>query len=451
MTLQELKKCIKRGEDSSNQFKSDIRSPDALAAEIVSFLNAKGGTIYIGVDDNGRLPGLGAADVRRINQMLSNVASQHVRNPVSLLTENVLTEDSRCIILVHVEEGLDKPYFDNNGVIWLRKGADKRRVISKEEIRRFFEATVQIHADEQPTAAPLTRLDIERFGAFFGEVYHQTFPHAADERKRLLQNMNLALETGHLNLAGLLLFGVHPEFIVPQFGIKAISIDGDSFSATTYIDSEDFSGTLPDLYNGVIAFLRRNIRKIQTGSSINSPGESEIPDAVIEEILVNALVHRDYFVSAPVRVVLFSDRLEVTSPGALPNHLTVEKILTGNTNIRNPILASFVAKGLLPYRGLGSGIMRAKALCPSIQFVDDKPGCQFLVRIPRRAQATTPFARREAVLSMLEQEPSLPLRSLARRLGISLSALQGHVAALKAEGRLIRSGGTRGVWQVHRN
>ena len=79
----------------------------------------------------------------------------------------------------------------------------------------------------------------------------------------------------------------------------------------------------------------------------------EISSIVFEELLVNALVHRDYRVSAPVRIFVFDNRIEIISPGHLPNNLTVEKIRAGNSNIRNPILVSFVAKGLLPYKGLG--------------------------------------------------------------------------------------------------
>jgi len=80
---------------------------------------------------------------------------------------------------------------------------------------------------------------------------------------------------------------------------------------------------------------------------------------------------------------IFSDRIEIISPGHLPNHLTVEKIRTGNSIIRNPILASFVAKGLLPYRGLGSGIRRALKHWPNICFTDDREGNMFIVSVKR--------------------------------------------------------------------
>ena len=97
---------------------------------------------------------------------------------------------------------------------------------------------------------------------------------------------------------------------------------------------------------------------------------------------MNAIVHRDYFISSSIRIFVFSDRVEIISPGHLPNNLTVENIKAGNSNIRNPVLASF-AYHILPYRGIGSGIVRALASYPAIEFVDDRDGNQFKCIIKR--------------------------------------------------------------------
>ena len=124
--------------------------------------------------------------------------------------------------------------------------------------------------------------------------------------------------------------------------------------------------------------------KVQAGRGVNAPGLPEIPEAVFEELLVNALVHRDYLVSAPIRLFVFDNRIEIISPGHLPNNLTVEKIRAGNSNIRNPILVSYVAKGLLPYHGLGSGIKPALEKWPTIDFTDDHDGGLFTATVHRR-------------------------------------------------------------------
>lgn len=383
MEIMELKKIVAKGEDGAHQFKEDIRNVDSLASEMAAFANSEGGVILIGVSDVGDLVGLSSKDVARVNQLISNAASQHVRSPLIVHTENILLENQKVVILVSIPKGLDKPYFDKNGVIWLKCGSDKRKVNSKEELRRLFQMSGEFHADELPTKADLSALDRLRFRDFLKKRFDQEFPESKKEQIRLLQNMNLATDEGFLNLGGLLLFSEKPEIYRPQFIIKAASYPGNKIATHVYQDIEDFSGPLEKVFSNAFGFIMRNLRKIQGNQGVNAPGIPEVPPIVFEELLVNALVHRDYMVSAPIRVFIFDDRLEILSPGHLPNNLTVEKICAGNSNIRNPILASFAAKGLLPYRGLGSGIQRVLESWPETSFLDDPEANLFTCVIPR--------------------------------------------------------------------
>jgi len=481
MNNEDLREIVVRGEDSRHQFKVDVTSPDSLAAEVVAFLNARGGVVLVGVDDKGDLIGLDADGVRRVNQMISSVGSQHIKNPVSLTTENVAVGARRVVIVLQVDEGRDKPYFDKNGVIWLKEGADKRRVVSKEEIRRLFESSASLHADEQTTKAGIEQLDLLRFRLFFEKAYGVPMPEEKAELLRVVTNMNLAAEDGHLNLAGLMMFGRHPEFLVPQFCVKAVRINGNDMSFTSFLDREDFAGTIPDMYAGAMAFVMRNMHKTQRAESVNMPGESEIPRVVFEEIIVNALVHRNYFVDAPVRILVFDDRVEVISPGSLPNHLTVEKILAGNTNIRNPVIASYVAKGLLPYWGLGSGMRRVQSAWNNIQFIDDKAGVQFRVVIHREqiwigkerhepksepnelngepnswrngpniniAESSGADGYMCHLLEMIKHDSTLTILEMADKLKVSRETVKRLLKKLKVAGMLVREGGTRGHWRV---
>ena len=375
ISIDNLHKQIAAGEDSSHQFKADVRNAESLASEMAAFANSEGGTLFIGVADDGSIPGLTRKDVSRINQLISNAASHLVRSPLAIQTENVALENGRIVIVLTVPKGIDKPYFDKNGVIWLKTGADKRRVNSKEELRRLFQLTDQFHADELPTKAGIDKLDKLRFRDFLREVYKQDFPDTPEELTRMLQNMNLATDSGVLNLAGILMFAERPEWIKPQFVVKAIRYPGNKIHVSDYVDTEDFAGPLRKIFDDALAFVMRNLHKVQAGRGVNAPGLPEIPESVFEELLVNALVHRDYLVSAPIRLFIFDNRIEIISPGHLPNNLTVEKILAGNSNIRNPILVSYVAKGLLPYHGLGSGIKRALDAWQQIDFTDNRDGC----------------------------------------------------------------------------
>lgn len=383
MNITTLQSQVSLGEDSKRQFKRDMTNADALAAEMAAFSNSEGGVIYLGVEDNGSLTGLSLEDVARLNQLISNAASQHIRSPITVQTENIALDNGRLVIVLTVPRGLDKPYFDRNGIIWLKTGADKRRVHSKEELRRLFQSTDLVHADEVPTTARLSALDPYSLAEFLQKTYSLELPEKEADLLRLLQNMNLASDDGFLNLAGVLLFSKHPDWIKPAFIVKAVSFPSTALHDSQYNDSEDISGRLREQFEQSLAFIMRNLHKRQGDQDFNSLGEPEIPRIVFEELLVNALIHRDYFISAPIRVLVFTDRIEMISPGHLPNHLTVEKVKAGNSNLRNPILASFVAKNILPYRGLGSGILRALAAWPQIDFEDQREANLFKVVVWR--------------------------------------------------------------------
>jgi len=240
MTTTELQTIVARGEDSSHQFKVDVRNVDSLASEMAAFANTNGGAILIGVADDGSVPGLSREDVTRINQLVSNAASQHVRSPLTVQSENIALENSRLVIVLNVPKGIDKPYFDKNGVIWLKSGADKRRVNSKEELRRLFQISNQFHADELPTKAGIENLISLRFRDFLRDIYKQEYPDSPAVLIRLLQNMNLATDDGMLNLAGVLMFTERPEWIKPQFVVKAIRYPGNQIHVSDYVDDGGF-------------------------------------------------------------------------------------------------------------------------------------------------------------------------------------------------------------------
>jgi len=460
-TLPWLKSEIRLGEDSTRQFKRDIRNPDSLAAEIVAFANADGGTILIGVNDDGTLSGLATGDLQRINQLIANVASQAVRSPVTVQTHNILLPGGRIVVAVTVPKGLDKPYFDCNGVIWLKAGSDKRRLNSREELRRLFQLSDQFHADALSTEAGPEALDLPRLREFLRDNYGTGLPTNRTARLQLLRNLNLTTADGRLNLAGLLLFAHEPERWKPQFMVKAVRYPGKTIHTSRYDDTEDFSGPLRQIFDGAMAFINRNLHKVQAGRGVNSQGVPEIPLVVFEELLVNALVHRDYLVSAPVRLFIFSDRIEVISPGHLPNNLTVDNIRNGNSNIRNPILASYVAKGLLPYRGLGSGVPRAIEAWPRIEFHDDRDGMLFIAKVTRTAAPAGSEKSSEKssenewdrtskrILEIIAADPAASAREVAAKLGLTSRAVEKQFASLKAAGRLRRIGPSKGGrWQV---
>jgi len=381
METTELIDLLSRGEDSRQQFKADMTNADALAAEIVAFCNTAGGRIFIGVNDDSSVRGLSGADVARLNQLIANAASQVVRPAVNPLTENV-PHPNGTVMVVSIPEGVNKPYMDKNGTIWVKNGSDKRRATSREELQRLFQQAGLVHADETPVAGlSAGDVDMPYFEGFFEQQFGEPLAQNNQPLPQLLSNMNL-MNQGQLNVAGSLLFARAPQYALPAFIVKAVAFVGTQIEDERYIDSRDITGKLADVFQQTLGFIIANTRAAQGEQGFNSPGLPEIPRIVWEELVANALIHRDYFVSAPVRVLVFADRVEIISPGHLPNNLTIENIKAGNSNMRNPILASFAAK-LPPYRGLGSGLLRVIRAWPQIELIDDRAGNLFKAIVAR--------------------------------------------------------------------
>ena len=381
METTELLEIIARDEDSKHQFKANVTNAISLSQEMLAFSNSGGGAIFIGVSDDGTFAGLTREDMGRLNQLVSNAASEHVRPPINPQSENIATPEG-LVMRVVVSDGVSKPYMDKGGVIWVKSGANKRKATSREEIQRLYQSAGLIHGDEIPVPGlTVADLDVDYFKAFFENKFLESLDKQDISLPQILHNMKLMKE-GVLNISGALLFAKKPNFKLPIFIVKAIAFSGNEIHGTDYQDSRDITGKIADVFQQSMSFVLGNIRHEQGDQDVNAPGQPEIPSITLEELIANALIHRDYFVSAPIRIFVFDNRVEIISPGHLPNNLTVENIKIGISNIRNPIMASY-ATMLLPYRGLGSGITRALQAYSNIHFDDDQDGNQFKVTIWR--------------------------------------------------------------------
>jgi ATP-dependent DNA helicase RecG len=381
MEVAELIEIIEKDEDSQHQFKSNVTNAISLAQEFIAFSNTNGGRLFIGVTDDGSIAGLTRQDMGRLNNLVSNAASDGVRPCINPVTENISHRDG-LVMVVHVPQGVSRPYMDKDGIIWVKSGADKRKATSREEIQRMYQSAGLIHGDATP-ADVMTTNDIDKtiFSDFYEAQYDEPLADQDLSLEQIIHNLNLS-KNGTLNIAGALLFGKNPEIYLPAFIVKCVAYSGNDIHESEYNDSQDMSGAINKVFDGALNFVLRNLRRIQNGQNVNSLGELEVPKVVFEELIANAIIHRDYLISAAIRIFIFSDRIEIISPGHLPNDLTIANIRNGNSNIRNPILASFATR-ILPYRGLGNGIRRAIKAWPHIEFEDDHNGNLFKCTIHR--------------------------------------------------------------------
>ena len=379
MKIEELENIISRGEDTKTQFKENINNPKKLAEELVAFSNSLGGRLILGISDDGIVKGLNSDDIRRLNQMISNVANQNVKPPIYPRTE-VVEYQNKKVMVVTILYGTNKPYCTSDGKFVTKVGADKR-IISSDEMQRLFQESGKLFADEIVIKnANWKDIDFQMFESFYLKKYQE--PIDFENLPQIFENLNLASDNS-LNLSGILLFGKNVSKYLPLSQLVCVSFFGNDITGMEYRDSENIEGNVNKLYTGGMAFINRNLKKVQNDKHVNTIGDPEIPLIVFEELLINALIHRDYFINANIRILIFDSRIEITSPGKLPNNLTVEKIKRGVSVKRNQTLSSF-AFDVLNFRGIGSGILRALKTYPNIEFINDEEAETFNAIICRQ-------------------------------------------------------------------
>lgn len=256
-------------------------------------------------------------------------------------------------------------------------------------MQRMFLNAGLIQADTLPVpGSSVADFDMAAFHSYYRKRFGQPCPE--DEQTASLTSLGL-LKDQQLTLAGVLLFGLQPQRWLPVCMVKAVAFYGNSIGDTQYQDSEDIYGTLTEQFQRSFAFIKRNLHHVQNGRGFNTLGELEVPPIALEELLVNALMHRDYFDSASIRILVFRNRIEIISPGHLPGDLSTDDIQHGKTKRRNPVLSEHAAH-LLPYRGLGSGIHRALQVWPQIELQDHRSGNEFKVIVDRPEPQTQVIA-----------------------------------------------------------
>ncbi|MBP9539306.1 MAG: putative DNA binding domain-containing protein [Leptotrichiaceae bacterium] len=386
METLELIERISNGEDSFTQFKENITNNEKLAEELVAFSNSKGGFLIIGVSDNHDILGLSDDDIRRLNLLIGNVINSNIVPPIYPMTEIKVIDDKKLLIL-EISEGVSKPYSTNKGVYLTKAGSDKRK-ISPEELKRLFAESKKLYADEEIVyGTNINDLDTSLFYKFLEKdnvSIYEELRNGNLQLSQVLENLELSREN-QLTLAGNLIFGINPQKFNKSFYIDCCYFDGNVISVDKYISKKTIDGNFLTMFNNSLDFLKSNLISFQDGIDFNSSSTLEIDERVLTELIVNALVHRDYYIQSSIKIFIFHDRVEIISPGKLTNSLTVEKIKNGISIHRNPILNS-ICKNILPYSGYGSGIKRAISINENIILQNDIDKEQFICIIPRQTK-----------------------------------------------------------------
>ena len=406
MTKEDILRLRDTAEQTKVQFKERVTRENKydVSCEMVAQSNYRGGMIVVGIDDKtGRINPLSFQEVQETTNLLGSLASEGVVPQILLDIENVQM-DGGVIVVATIKQGKNKPYRDSKGIVWVKQGADKRKVFDNAELIAMLMENGQMHPDSMPIKGTSIkdldentvrdyllsrfRSDYERQQLPITELKHKSLAEIADiisqTPEGILKNNGLIMEDGTLTLAALMLMGKYPQRWLPAFTVRCISFVGNSIGGTEFRDKSgnDADGNAVHMYNYIISFLTRNLRHKQVEKDFNSPGELEVSMTSLSEIVANGILHRSYVIEAPLRVLIFDNRIEIHSPGLLPEGVNLENILHGASVPRNKLLFNH-GINLLPYTGAGSGITRALKFTPDIKFVNDETLNEFVVTMER--------------------------------------------------------------------
>ena len=343
---------LRAGEDGRAEFQEvrfgnrGIVSPNTeeLAGELVAFANAEGGVVFLGVDDSGAVRGVPPARVDAVEQWVLDVATHNCDPPIRPILRKALLPgdggDDERVLLVEVPRGL-YVHRTSGGRYYARLGSTKRDLTPPELVRLFQQRGREYVFDEQPVlAATVDDLNRHRLEAFFGRS--PTIPWLD-----LLRNTRVTYrdEDGvdRPTVAGLLVFGTEPSGFLPSGSIEAACYRGTRLSSDDLIHAERLAGPVSDQIDAGIAFVARFMQAPPGQRPLGKDGAPYDLD-VVDEAIVNAVAHRDYAISgAKIRLFLFADRLELYSPGKLPNTLTLDD-MPYRTFTRSQLLVSFLSR-----------------------------------------------------------------------------------------------------------
>ena len=354
MSTDEIAQAVQGGETMYAEFKSAAARPESLATAFISFLNTEGGVLWLGIEDDGTVTGV--ADVDGARQRVDQILANNVTPRATAFIEQVEV-GGKPLLKITLPRGVDRPYYTQRGQCYVRQNAGKR-LASREEIRRMYMAVRAFYYDESAlTGTGLEDVDLQVFGAFLTAAYGLTedTDRPDEELARLLRNLK-CMAGAELTVAGALFFGRQPQRMLPTARMEFAHFAGTA-AGETILDRKTIEGRLPQQLEQMESLLRLHLRNAGVIRGFEPEVQTELPLEMLREALTNALVHRDYSLSAPVRVFLFEDRLEIRSPGPLPNSVTLENVRAGIHVERNPIILSLMSKLGLMTR-LGTGIVR---------------------------------------------------------------------------------------------
>ena len=371
----ELLEIIGSGENSGAEFKRDDIRPEQLAKEVVALTIIQGGRVLLGIDDDGSIIGLQRDNTE---EWVLNVFRDKVHPLIIPYYEEVVIEPGKRIGVITLAAGISKPYVvrhNNREDVYVRMGS-RSELATRELLLRLFESGGLLPIESFPVSGTSPDcLDRDRLQYYLSSIVRDPeIPLNDVEWTRRLFGLGFIADDGygHLvcSLAGLLCFGIGSRRFLQQAGLRVMVFDGPDKGYPAKLDTlldGPLVGRWQDGSTGKMLADEGLIEKFASKIEPFITLESEIIDEhmqrtkrwfypweAVREAVLNALAHRDWTRTVDIEVAVYSDRMEIISPGRLQNSMTVEKMKAGQRSPRNPILMDILRDyAYVDARGMG--------------------------------------------------------------------------------------------------
>ncbi len=428
------------------EYKISLENKKSIYRAIVSFSNDIGGKIIVGIADNRReVKGLTESEIENGLEELPKGIYDTISPSCTPMITTEIIEGVQCLV-INVTPGPKKPYYiKSEGIpkgVYTRIGAHNKRV-SDDMLEDLVRESQRQFWDEQLTDFQMEDLDARHLESFYGKGW-QTSLLRADGVLGYSPRGDERVTNG-----GIIYFHPKPNMVFPQAEVLFTQFEGETMDRA--IRTIDFSGPLPQLISRVMAELKPYITlKEEVRGVRREVVEWIIPEIVLRESLLNALLHRKYSIMGAIKIAVFSDRIDIFSPGNFPGPVDLQQLGNGVSYTRNPRMRQLARKaGLVEKRGMGFYIILKACeengnARPMVEEGGDYVKVTLLLKKSLKDQTSLGVAY-DGLQAFRKNHSSLQPKVAAELLGVSINTARARLMELVHKGVMEKRGSGRGV------
>lgn len=476
MTTQLLQTLITNGENSGVEFKRDDIRPEQLAREVVALANLKGGHIILGVEDDGTIAGITRKNLSE--WVADTVFGRYIHPMILPYYEEVRMENGKRVAVITIGQEVSKPYVvrhNDTETAYVRIGSVSRPA-TREQLLMLGASSGFVHTEIMPVnRTNFEYLDKARLENYLRDILNDPeIPSSREEwivRLKALGFMTDGVsEEAVCTIAGIVLFGIRPRQILKQSGIRLVFFDTEDKQYQARLDkvldapmvgrfqvgkggkSLIDPGLVEKALELMESFISREPDKID--ENLRRPKQWLYPIEAVRELMINSLVHRDWSRFVDVEITGYSNRLEIISPGSLPNSMTIEKMLAGQRSARNNLIVEVMRDyGYVDARGMG---VRMKVL-PALKIAGNDPDFKAtddFVSFVLLLKGKNGFLSGQVdplndLLNLIKSHPEADYQTLAQLMKVSEATVKRYIQKMKQLERIKRIGSKKtGHWEV---